>query len=296
MSQHSIVLLGGPDSGKTNYMSRLWLALNSKKAALMASQNPVDIKYVEGGAEYILGGAFAPRSDTSSLPGDLTLDIPVRLASDPDGKEVLISVPDVSGELWREAIARGDVTREWMNALQQASGALLFVRVLSEANVTPLDWVNAAEYLSWAGAGKPKDEQGQDVLVPTQVALCEMLRFLDETLLRVNGRPPRVAVLITAWDLVDGHRRPNGPDGYLKAEYPLFAGRLADCASLDVRTFGVSVVGGDFEDPEFTAKFQQGDIDEMGYVAVDAPENGPSEIQDVTLPVAWVVTPLFDDE
>ena len=125
MSEHSIVLLGGPDSGKTNYMSRLWLALNSKKAELVASQNPTDIRYVEGGAEHILGGAFAPRSDTNSLPDDLTLDIPVRLASDPDGKEVLLSVPDVSGELWKEAIERGDVRREWMEALQQASGALL---------------------------------------------------------------------------------------------------------------------------------------------------------------------------
>lgn len=296
MSEHSIVLLGGPDSGKTNYMSRLWLALNSKKAALLASQNPVDIKYVEGGAEHILGGAFAPRSDTNSLSDDLTLDIPVRLASDTDGNEVLISVPDVSGELWKEAIERGDVTREWMEALQQASGALLFVRVLSQANVTPLDWVNAAEYLSWAGAGKPRDEQGQDVLVPTQVALCEMLRFLDETLLRVDGRPPKVAVLITAWDLVDDHRRPNGPSAYLKEEYPLFAGRLVDCMGLDIRTFGVSVVGGDFEDPEFTAKFHEGDIDEMGYVAVDDPENGSLEIHDMTLPVAWVVGPLFDNE
>lgn len=296
MSEHSIVLVGGPDSGKTNYMSRLWLALNSKKATLIAPKNPVNIKYVEGGAEHILGGAFAPRSDTNSLPSDLTLDIPIRLASDPDGNEVLISVPDVSGELWKEAIARGDVTREWMETLQQASGALLFVRVLSEANVTPLDWVNAAEYLSWAGDGRPKNEHGEDVLIPTQVALCEMFRFLDETLLRIDGRPPKVAVLITAWDRVDGHRRPKGPSAYLKEEYPLFAGRVADCNSLDVRIFGVSVVGGDFEDPEFTARFQEGDIDEMGYVAVTDPENGILEIRDVTLPIAWVVGPLLTDE
>jgi hypothetical protein len=295
MSEHSIVLLGGPDSGKTNYMSRLWLALNSKKAGLVASKNPEDIKYVEGGAEHILGGAFAPRSDTNSLPGDLTLDLPVRLASDQNGKEVNISVPDVSGELWKEAIERGDVTQEWMEALQQASGALLFVRVLSEANVAPLDWVNAAEYLGWAGVGKPKDGQGNDALVPTQVALCEMLRFLDETLKRVDGRPPKVAVLITAWDLIDKQRRANGPNVFLKEEYPLFAGRLADCTSLDVRAFGVSVVGGDFQDIEFTKKFLAGDINDMGYVEVDDPVNGNIQIQDVTLPVTWVVSPLFDD-
>ncbi|TCA74999.1 hypothetical protein E0H62_14880 [Rhizobium leguminosarum bv. viciae] len=295
MIEHSIVLLGGPDSGKTNYMSRLWLALNSKKLTLVAPRNPVTIQYVEGGAEHILSGVFAPRSDTNSLPDDLTLDIPVRLASDPDGKEVLISVPDVSGELWKEAIQHGDVSREWMEALQKASGALLFVRVLSEANVTPLDWVNAAEYLSWAGEGAPKDENGEEILVPTQVALCQMLRFLDETLLRVDGRPPKVAVLITAWDLVDPHRRLNGPTTYVKDEFPLFAGRLADCNTLDLRTFGVSIVGGDFKDPAFTAEFLEGTMDEMGYVTVDNPGGGVENIHDVTLPVAWVVGPLLED-
>lgn len=295
MIEHSIVLLGGPDSGKTNYMSRLWLALNSKKLTLVAPRNPVDIQYVEGGAEHILSGVFAPRSDTNSLPDDLTLDIPVRLASDPDGKEVLISVPDVSGELWKEAIQRGDVSREWMEALEQASGALLFVRVLSEANVTPLDWVNAAEYLSWAGDGAPEDENGEETLIPTQVALCEMLRFLDETLLRVNGRPPKVAIIVTAWDLVDEHRRLKGPISYVQEEFPLFAGRLVDCITLDVRTFGVSIVGGDFKDPAFTAKFHEGIIDEMGYVVVDNCDGGVGKVYDVTLPVAWVVGPLFKD-
>ncbi len=293
--EHSIILLGGPDSGKTNYVSRLWLALNSKKGALIAPRNPIDIRYVEGGAEHILNGGFAPRSNTASRPDDLTLDIPVRRVSDPDGAEVLISVPDVSGELWKEAIKQGEVTTEWMQALKKASGALLFVRVLSKLNVTPLDWVNAADYLSWAGEGPPMTEEGEEVLVPTQVALCEMLRFLDETLLRVNGRPPKVAVLVTAWDLVDEHRRPHGPTAYLKTEFPLFAGRLADCRTLDVKVFGVSVVGGDFEDVAFTAKFQEGDINEMGYVVSDDGDGIPQKIDDVSLPVAWIVEPIFND-
>ncbi len=295
MIEHSIVLLGGPDSGKTNYMSRLWLALNAKRSTIVAPRNPVTIQYVEGGAEHILSGVFAPRSDTNSLPDDLTLDIPVRLASDPDGKEVLISVPDVSGELWKEAIQRGDVSPEWMTALRQASGALLFVRVLSEANATPLDWVNSADYLSWAGDGAPKDENGEEVLIPTQVALCQMLRFLDETLSRPDGRGPRVAVLITAWDLVDEHRRLKGPTAYLKDEFPLFGGRLTDCTTLDVRTFGVSIVGGDFKDPAFTVEFLEGTIDEMGYVVIDKPEGEIEQSNDVTLPVAWVIGPVFED-
>ncbi|NSZ66783.1 MULTISPECIES: TRAFAC clade GTPase domain-containing protein [Rhizobium/Agrobacterium group] len=295
MTEHSIVLLGGPDSGKTNYVSRLWLALNAKKSVLVAPRNPVTIQYVEGGAEHILSGVFAPRSDTNSLPDDLTLDIPVRLAGSSNGREVLISVPDVSGELWKEAVQRGDVSSDWMEALRQASGALLFVRVLSKGNVSPLDWVNSVDYLSWAGEGPPTNEEGEEIPIPTQVALCQMLRFLDETLTRVAGRKPRVAILITAWDLVDEHRRQYGPTRYLKEEFPLFGGRLSDCATLDVRTFGVSIVGGDFDDPAFTEKFLDSSIDEMGYVVIDGPDDGVEGNQDLTMPVAWVIGPVFED-
>ncbi len=293
MNEHSIILLGGPDSGKTNYLSRLWLSLNSKKGRLIAPGNPRNIKYVEGGAEHLLSGVFAPRSDTNSLHADLMFEIPVRLAAGPTDSEVVISVPDVSGELWKQAVQHGDIAPEWMSALEDASGALLFVRVLSSANPAPLDWVNAAEFLSWAD-GDDEGRGEEHLQVPAQVALCELLRFLDEKLDRLDGQRPRVAILITAWDLVDGERQANGPKAYLKQEFPLFAGRLADCDSLDVRVFGVSVVGGDFEDPDFKTEFQEGDVAEMGYVTIDT-DTGTQKIVDVTLPVAWVVEPLFDD-
>lgn len=293
MNGYSIVLLGGPSSGKTNYMCRLWLALKSRRAELTAPRNPKDIKYVEDGAAHLLTGAFAPRSNKNSLPRDLTLEIPVKATGAPEGTEILISVPDVSGELWKEAIERGDVSREWMETLQEASGALLFVRALSEENVVPLDWVNSFAMLSWRSGDPPVSHFKE---VPTQVALCEMLRFLDETLLRRNGERPRVAVLVTAWDHVDKHRQSEGPGKYLKEEFPLFWGRLNDCTGLEARPFGVSVVGGDFLDNDFLLAFREGEFSKMGFVVVDDPASGSVEISDVTKPVAWVLEPLLKNE
>lgn len=298
---HSIVLLGGPDSGKTNYLVRLWRALKSRKSKLVAPRSPTNIKYVEGLMEFILQGQFAPHTDVSDHPSDQQLEIPMVRAGVTGDGEVSISVPDVSGELWKGAIERGDVPRPWMEALEASAGALLFVRVQSEANVPSLDWVNTPDWLMYlAPAAEPDAAVGADdnavdeaLKVPTQVALCEMLRFLDETLKRDDGLP-RVAVMITAWDLLDEETRAKGPRAYLEAEYPLFAGRLMDCVSLDVRCFGVSVVGGDFSDDAFKAEFFEADVDEMGFVAFE--KDGMHKETDLTLPVAWVVDPLFDDE
>ena len=46
MSSQLIMLIGGPDSGKTNYLARLWKALQSGSGRLKSVESP-EIKYVE---------------------------------------------------------------------------------------------------------------------------------------------------------------------------------------------------------------------------------------------------------
>ena len=60
----SVVLLGGPDSGKTNYVGRLWTALDAGSWRLKATQQPDDIKFVLGVADHLYSGNFAPRSES----------------------------------------------------------------------------------------------------------------------------------------------------------------------------------------------------------------------------------------
>jgi hypothetical protein len=99
---------------------------------------------------------------------------------------------------------------------------------------------------------------------------------------------PRVAVLVTAWDRLDKEKRVQGPMAYLRAQYPMFAGRLEDIETLEVKAFGVSVVSGDFADPVFKAEFYEKGLKNAGYVVTD---HKPDEfVPDLTLPVSWVMT------
>jgi hypothetical protein len=57
---------------------------------------------------------------------------------------------------------------------------------------------------------------------------------------------------------------------------------------LDVKVFGVSVVGGDLgADPDFRRRFFEGDFDATGYV-VEEVDGAVHEEQDLTLPIAWL--------
>jgi hypothetical protein len=282
MSSQSIMLIGGPDSGKTNYLARLWKALQSGSGRLKSVESP-DIKYVEDALAHLLQGSFAPRSEKNIE--ESRRDFVVTMALQSSGQQIKIVVPDVTGELWKDAVSSSELTEEWMNQLKDSSGALLFVRVLSDLNVAPLDWVTARDLLKMDWAESPHQEES----MPTQVLLCELLRFLQLTLRkRSNGGVPRVAIVITAWDRLDAEAKALGPSAYIEKQYPLFSGRLEDASSLDIKLFGTSVVAGDLEaDPAFRQRFFEGDLNTSGYVVQEIDGKVREEL-DLTLPIAWL--------
>lgn len=276
----SVVLLGGPDSGKTNYVGRLWPALDAKKGRLIAARQPEDITFVLEVADHLFSGHFAPRSEHT----DERRDFEVVVADREGGEETAIVVPDISGELWRNAVQECEITPDWMEELRQADGALLFVRVGSDQDVRPLDWVTSQRMLAKLGGIEASG-------LPTQVMLCELIRFLEVTLAdRPDGSRPRLSVVVSAWDLVDAQKVEEGPKAYLEREYPLLAGRLGDLDRLDARVFGLSVVGGDLKaDSACRDALLESGLDGHGWVAVENEQGAWAKNIDLTLPVAWVV-------
>ena len=280
-ARDSIVMIGAPDSGKTNYLARLWKALTEESASLRATQQPDDVRYVLDALTHILQGEFAPRTDTNVDVDGSHCSIQVAWERERVTQQADLLVPDVSGELWAEAVQTNELPETWLASVRQSIGALLFVRVDSDQHIPSLDWVTVREHLEVGG----EDAVSQ---TPTDVQLCEFLRFLELFLGKDADVPkPRVAVLVAAWDIVDEHRSQQGPKAYIQHEFPLFAGRLADISTVEVEVFGVSVVGGDFRDEAFKERFLAGPVDEFGFVVAEPGPVPPPA--DVTIPVRWVL-------
>ena len=289
MTARDIVLIGGPDTGKTNFIARLWVALRTGSGALTVSGTPDQIKYVEGIVRHLHKGSFAPRTDQNLEIDQGSIKIPLGLGEPIEEEIAELVIPDISGEIWKRAVETRELLPERMAQLEDAVGVLLFVRVLSDLNVDPLDWVNASGLMKHQGDDAQLDDAQSDEM-PTQVMLCEFLRFLELKLsARTAGRKLRIAVIITAWDLLDNDRSAAGPKAYLEKEYPLFAGRLADLDRFDVAVFAMSIVGGDPElDQEFRDKLLDSDFKSVGFIKFD--HGGTvEETNDFTFPVAWVI-------
>src|SRR5947209_2715122 len=108
--RRSVVLLGGPDSGKTNYVGRVWPALDGGQGALRAAHQPTNIKFVLEVADHLFAGHFAPRTEFT----DKRRDFEVVVAERGSGVETSIVVPDISGELWLNAVNDCGMTTDWM--------------------------------------------------------------------------------------------------------------------------------------------------------------------------------------
>ncbi|WP_349976463.1 hypothetical protein [Pseudomonas sp. WHRI 8519] len=278
MTNRTIVLVGGPDSGKTNYMARLWASISDGKGAMGAPSKRTNIKYVEDAVNYLHGGRFAPRTDTNLEAGQGALTIAIK--RDNEAETANLVIPDVSGEIWKAAVETGEFPLEWMELLESAEGALLFVRVRSDQNITPLDWVNSAQLMELIG----QEFEGY----PTQVMLCELTRFLEEKLLRSStGKVPRIAVVVTAWDLLDQQLAKAGPRAYLAREYPMFIGKLDHLEGIEVALFGMSIVGGDLgADAAFREQFLESEFESTGFVVSEG-SVALETSNDLTSPILW---------
>ena len=228
--------MGAPDSGKTNYLARLWAAVKDGDGALRGTAVPQDIRYVDQALEHLLGGEFAPRTAVSDESGR-SFAVTMERASSKETVDVV--VPDVSGELWSDAVISYELPAKWMRTLERSVGALLFVRIGSNQNVEQLDWVSSSRLLR---SNVKKDEREA---IPTGVQLCELVRFLEFSLGKALPEARRrVAVLVTAWDRLNQEEAAGGPRAFLAREYPLFGGWIDDTGRVDAEVFGVSVVGG----------------------------------------------------
>ena len=138
MTEASIVLVGGPDTGKTNFIARLWLALRNGESVLRLGGTPDEIKYVEDAVRHLHEGNFAPRTDKNVASEQSSITIPLAKPEAGQGDDGLeLVVPDVSGEIWKRAVETRELARNRMEKLEQAVGAVVFVRVLSDQNVSP---------------------------------------------------------------------------------------------------------------------------------------------------------------
>lgn len=273
----NVMFVGGPGSGKSNYLFRSWIAIEHETGLLRKSGLPPELEYLHEGASRLLSGEFAPHT---SIDAPSIAEIPIMFTGSTETSQ--LTVPDVSGEVWDSVYQQREWPIAWDTFIERRCGFVLFIRAGSPHNAKPLDWLTCERLYKTRGAVR------SDTRIPTQVIFVDWLqtlRTLTSQQSTVN-QVPRLSIVVTAWDTVNGDV---GPADYLNQEFPLFGQFLrAELHGFDVRVFGISVAGGDLDNPQFRAQFLAGNPTKHGYCVVQQGRRA-EQSKDLLLPLYWAL-------
>jgi hypothetical protein len=243
----SMLLMGLKGSGKTSFLAALWHLVESNElpTGLTAPKLQPDRQYLNRIRDSWLRFEEVGRTSLRSQ------EVVSLLLNDSQTEgTVSITVPDLSGEVFRLQWATRRANRQYVEFASGSSGLLLLIH---PANVDagtriPLSKEDVAIAASSESSNSNFSERVPGAtrdwsanFSPTQVQLVDLLQMLFE--IRVSAAPLRIAVMISAWDLI---KEPILPSSWLERRLPLlFQYLVANSETLEFRTYGISALGGD---------------------------------------------------
>jgi GTPase SAR1 family protein len=276
----NLLFIGLPGSGKTTFLAALWHVLEDR-----SSTTSLKLTRLSGDRTYLNRIAEDWRACSQVQRTTLQTEETVVLYLDGDGFGAFeLSVPDLSGEAFEQQIADRKMSTHHDELVQRATGVILFVHpdVQQGTRLTQQRQLEAVLGGTEQGSFSADGNGGSAVpwsveKIPTQVKLVELLQFHLER----AARTVRVAVVVSAWDLVESLGAT--PREYVSRATPLFLQFLdANNDLLEHAIFGVSAQGGAIPDDK-TALLE---LDALKRIRV---RQGDDTGHDITKPIAWLL-------
>ncbi len=210
-----LLIVGYPEAGKTTYLAALWYVL-SHTDELDAG---LRLHKLEGNDVYLnmIQDKWLAYTevDRTKLSHEKTIYFEVQDMC--NGKVLGLSCPDLSGERFDQQFEERHCSNDFAELVAKSTGCLFFIHA---GQVTKSFSIAAAEgtirILDSQShvTGLDKDQRASEKPVPwerkmagTQVKAIELLQFIDY--LRTSAEPFRIAIVLSAWDLVENqHQTP----------------------------------------------------------------------------------------
>jgi len=279
----NLLFIGLPGSGKTTFLAALWHVLDDR-----SSVTALKLTKLSGDRAY-LNQITKEWRECSQVPRtSLQTEQVVILHLDGNGFGSFdLSVPDLAGEAFKQHLTERRMTRHHDAFVQEATGLMLFLHPddiqkgtqLTVARRLEAELSGAHEEDATAGSADVVNNAWSPESLPTQAKLVELLQFILER----TQRNLRVAVVVSAWDLVDDL---GAPHEFVARELPLFQQFLeANEDILRYSVFGVSAQGGDITN-EVQKQTLLGLDDALKRIKVRQDQQTG---HDITKPIAWLL-------
>ena len=276
-----LVLLGGPNSGKTHYAGQLYGRLRRRPGLLRIRNDqgtPPDLSALEEVLHCLENGHAAAHTPSGTWAEVL---LPLE---DGQGKPMNLRWPDYAGEQLKSVFEQRTVSEVWQSRLCKAQGWLLFIRIKSETT-----YPEALPELAQQPKGRNVAAIGRTGSWDANAYWVELLQIL----LHVAGlgtvarlAQPRLVVLLSCYDELESIDHLT-PKQILAQRLPLVSAFidslwLPDAASV----WGLSALGRLLEKDSADETFIYEGSEYQGWIV--PPEGGGSDA-DLSRPLAWLL-------
>lgn len=199
-AQHTILLVGESNVGKTHYGAQFLKRLMVKTCALKMSGAPTNVDAFTTALSCLTEG-----KSTDHTPANTYVES-VWPITDEAGRHAELVWPDYGGEQVRNLVMQRRIPAAWRERVLEATDWVVLIRLHSvrfedDLFSRPLQSFAAAEPNGEAAAYELSDQA-------RTVELFQMLLYLAQLHLDQPLRKPRLTILLSCWDELDTTERP----------------------------------------------------------------------------------------
>ncbi|SMF94384.1 hypothetical protein SAMN02949497_1697 [Methylomagnum ishizawai] len=277
MQAPELMLLGGPNSGKTHYAGQLYGRLRRNPGLLRLRDTPLDLSLLEEVLRCLSEGRAAEHTAADTW-GEVLFPL-----EDERGNALDLRWPDYGGEQLRRVFNERAAQEKWRTQLREARGWLLLIRLKGETVYR--DALQELIELADGRNGSTERASKWDANA-YWVELLQILLYVAGLGTVVRRAQPRLAVLLSCYDELEGTDGLQ-PRQVLAQQLPLVASFI-DSAWFPnaVSVWGLSALGRHLEKDSTDELFIDDGPQFQGWII--APEGGQPD-PDLSRPVAWLL-------
>lgn len=274
MSQpHQLLIIGGPNAGKTHFVGQLYNRLFAHRAAgspgaYRMVTPPADLSAIKAILDRLARGL-------AGLHTEAGLNAEINFVIANEHRQTALTFPDYGGEQVRDLVRDRLVSRRWQELVAQSDEWLLLVRL---DEILPLEDITTRGFADLDDLRRRAIKAREEAVLSVPAFYVELLQML----LFMKGRSavapviyPRLTIALSCWDLLELPAQ-SKPLVELRERLPLLANFLeAAWQASSWRVCGLSSLGRSLDPEVPNEEFVDEGPENAGYVVLPSGESTP---------------------
>ncbi len=193
---NNILVIGGPNAGKTHFGGQLYGRLNSRKFKykIDTTNRPADLTIFEDVLNKLSDGLRAGHTESSA-----NRSVELIIHDENENNKIVFAFPDYAGEQVKMIVDNRRINEVWKNYIENSTSWLLFIR---------LDDVKPLEDIINRGIPTPAEINKRNA-IPPPVKVSDSAHFIEllQTIIYVKGvsrfnkiNKPNLTIMLSCWD------------------------------------------------------------------------------------------------